>query len=517
MIITSNDPSAGYVSWSGVTIKYKGVTYTIADDNSNEPFIWWDFTTPTVFLDSATMPTLTDNDFVAIYNDSGTYQLAGIRSRQVHGAMIMDGTIPAAALEETYVETTGNETVAGIKTFSSSPIVPTPTTDMQASTKKYADEAAPAAHKDSHDPEDGSDPLDTAAPENIDGVQVAAVGTAHTFARADHDHRIQAAIADDAIVTVDQVTPVATDYARFTANGLEGREASEVISDLSLDTRYLVLTGGTLSGDLLIYDPVNDGNPQLRIGSDDANEGHIQAVYDSGAQTLDYLNISTDSAGEGDICINAASGFHGIGTTTPNASLDVGGGSQISGAFYQALLIQQNTALIGGLKFENSNAAGQIRLLMRADDGDYGMFTIGGSTSAGSWAGVNRPDGVFLLSQNAGRALVLATIVAEPIIFGINNVEQVRISANDRVSIGAVAAPLAKLHVDQPVSDAAIPVLTLDQADESEGFINFKGTSAGSAVGPISTWTAGNAINGFVAIEINGTRKWMPYYTDPTS
>lgn len=35
---------------------------------------------------------------------------------------------------------TGNQTIAGVKTFSSSPIVPTPTTDMQASTKKYVDD-----------------------------------------------------------------------------------------------------------------------------------------------------------------------------------------------------------------------------------------------------------------------------------------------------------------------------------------------------------------------------------------
>ena len=39
-----------------------------------------------------------------------------------------------------YVETTGNETIAGVKTFSSSPVVPTPTTDMQAATKKYVDD-----------------------------------------------------------------------------------------------------------------------------------------------------------------------------------------------------------------------------------------------------------------------------------------------------------------------------------------------------------------------------------------
>jgi hypothetical protein len=43
------------------------------------------------------------------------------------------------------VATTGDETVAGVKTFSSSPIVPTPTTDFQAATKKYVDDNAGAA------------------------------------------------------------------------------------------------------------------------------------------------------------------------------------------------------------------------------------------------------------------------------------------------------------------------------------------------------------------------------------
>ena len=43
------------------------------------------------------------------------------------------------------VGTTGNETIAGVKTFSSSPIFPTPTTDMQGSTKKYVDDTVTAA------------------------------------------------------------------------------------------------------------------------------------------------------------------------------------------------------------------------------------------------------------------------------------------------------------------------------------------------------------------------------------
>ena len=38
------------------------------------------------------------------------------------------------------VQNTGNETVAGVKTFSSSPIIPAPSTDLQAATKKYVDD-----------------------------------------------------------------------------------------------------------------------------------------------------------------------------------------------------------------------------------------------------------------------------------------------------------------------------------------------------------------------------------------
>lgn len=57
-------------------------------------------------------------------------------------------------LDNAGVGLTGDQTIAGIKTFSSSPIVPTPTTDMQAATKKYVDDSL----KDwtSYNPFDGS-------------------------------------------------------------------------------------------------------------------------------------------------------------------------------------------------------------------------------------------------------------------------------------------------------------------------------------------------------------------------
>ena len=54
-----------------------------------------------------------------------------------------DANVPTQLAVKTYVDTkaslTGNETIAGIKTFSSSPVVPTPITALQASTKGYVD------------------------------------------------------------------------------------------------------------------------------------------------------------------------------------------------------------------------------------------------------------------------------------------------------------------------------------------------------------------------------------------
>ena len=50
-----------------------------------------------------------------------------------------NGSANITISDSTKVALTGNETIAGIKTFSSSPIVPTPTTDTQAVNKQYVD------------------------------------------------------------------------------------------------------------------------------------------------------------------------------------------------------------------------------------------------------------------------------------------------------------------------------------------------------------------------------------------
>jgi len=95
---------------------------------------------------------------------------------------------------------------------------------------------APQAHKDSHDPEDGGDPLDCAAPAELASVQAANEGSSHSFARADHVHQIQHSIDDNHLVTVDDATPPSDgEVAVFTASGVEGQTPAEVAATMALD------------------------------------------------------------------------------------------------------------------------------------------------------------------------------------------------------------------------------------------------------------------------------------------
>jgi hypothetical protein len=61
---------------------------------------------------------------------------------QVASRQYVDTKLELKANESQVVHLTGSETIAGTKTFSSSPLVPTPTTDSAAATKAYVDLAA---------------------------------------------------------------------------------------------------------------------------------------------------------------------------------------------------------------------------------------------------------------------------------------------------------------------------------------------------------------------------------------
>ena len=69
-------------------------------------------------------------------------QLNGVISDATLGDEGDFATAAQGSTADSAVQNTGNETVAGVKTFSSSPIIPAPSTDLQAATKKYVDDNA---------------------------------------------------------------------------------------------------------------------------------------------------------------------------------------------------------------------------------------------------------------------------------------------------------------------------------------------------------------------------------------
>lgn len=84
-----------------------------------------------------------------------------------------------------------------------------------------------------------------------------------------------------------------------------GRITSGNIKGLSIAEGVALLNVGPLdaanvwSADQILYDPVNDGNPQWQIGADTDEELHIQVIYDPGTQVVNFVQFNTQTAGAG--------------------------------------------------------------------------------------------------------------------------------------------------------------------------------------------------------------------------
>ena len=92
-IFTDNSPESGYVSWSNVTLYYKGTAYSIADGNTDQKYVWWDYDFPDQFQTSDTVPDLTKDDVIVGYNDNGTWRL------MIYRPMVMADYIRAGILQ----------------------------------------------------------------------------------------------------------------------------------------------------------------------------------------------------------------------------------------------------------------------------------------------------------------------------------------------------------------------------------------------------------------------------------
>ena len=193
---TSTDPATNAAVTTAIVDAYSGVVITLTAAGNAQT------------IEAPTITTATKK-FWVINNDTSSDNI------EVNGIVLEPGQSQAFLWDgDAWNVATG---------IDAEDITFTPTTDIPATDVQ----GAIVAHKNAHDPEDGDDPIDTAAASEIAGVQAAGTGSAHSFARSDHAHAINHGIADNHLVTIDQADAADDEYARFTADGLESRSIAE--------------------------------------------------------------------------------------------------------------------------------------------------------------------------------------------------------------------------------------------------------------------------------------------------
>ena len=236
------------------------------------------------------------------------------------------------------------------------------------------------------------------------------------------------------------------------------------------------------SGDLTIYEATNDANPEIRIGSADAEEGHIQAVYDSGTQTLDYLLISTDSTTEGDIVLNP-NGNVGIGTTSPDQLFHLEKLSALTSTVQQIARLTHITsgtpaAGIGlGIEFEQETSADNNEIIAAIEaittdvtateeDGAIVFKTMNSGAAAAERLRIAN-DGTIVINNDSWLS---ATNNA-----GTGNVNMFKLNSSDEIEVGA-ALNIGTIEFPEdggPITAMDMPV-SATPADGAEMGYTFK-------------------------------------------
>ena len=208
---------------------------------------------------------------------------------------------------------------------------------------------------------------------------------------------------------------------------------------------------------------------------------------DGNTDNLDAARMTIDS-----------NGYIGIGTNTPGAKLTIL--EDVASADFTALRLWNFQTE------DDTSASVSIQMSPDAVQGNAAKITVAKIGDFNASADRDSKMNLRVISNNVmGTGLTCAGNT------GVNGIINVGIG---------IEAPTAKLHVDQPESGAAVPVLRLDQDDADESFIDFVGTSADNAYNSISELNSAfpnhqAAIDGWIRIEVNGAHRWIPFFATP--
>jgi hypothetical protein len=288
---------------------------------------------------------------------------------------------------------------------------------------------------------------------------------------------------------------------------------------VTVDGVVLKDSGATFAADVTIYEATNDGNPEIRLGSADAEEAHIQSVYDSGAQTLDYVLFQTDvasaTANKGLFRFNV-DGADILDIDDGGIDLDTGGALSINGTD-----VLDATTLGSGVTASSLTSVGTIATgTWEATDvgvahGGTGRSTAtayavicGGTTGTGAHQSIASvgTSGHVLTSNGAG-ALPTFQAVSATLTVSYTNGNAGAIAKGDVVYLESGVNDTVELadadtiaHADQlvgVVSDASISAAASGEIVVSPGQV-ITGVLSSATAGDIyylsSTGTTGNTL-----------------------
>lgn len=202
----------------------------------------------------------------------------------------------------------------------------------------------------------------------------------------------------------------------------------------------------------------------------------VPTIYGSSAANGDITIAGTASATKTSsyVILQPTGGFVGIGQTTPTAALDILAPALGSGVieYLQRWSVADNATSY--LSIENTT--GGLNYFV---PGIVGYFDGSAGTSLYiiSKCTAGNDSGTEPLIAVDGRQTG-AALTSRPIIdFRTYGNKKVTITYGGRIGV-LTNTPTAQVHIDQSSTTGAIPVLTVDQADVSEEFIRFIGTSA---------------------------------------
>jgi hypothetical protein len=229
-----------------------------------------------------------------------------------------------------------------------------------------------------------------------------------------------------------------------------------------------------------------------------------QIIFQPTTDSTDFLQVLDADGGEPIFNVNAVDEYIAIGPTARKYSagkLEVAGvsGTAVSVNAYSTDATFVGRPFINLLKSHNNTLNTLTTTVDTERLGDLNIAGVDSNNAIRSTAG-------FRCIQNG--AAGAGSVPSDLAFIAANNAEVMRITNSQRLGVG-ITIPLAKTHIDQSSTTATIPVLSLDQADLSEEFINFISTIG--AGNPIDTAAVGTYY-GKVRVAVNGTFKYVALY-----